>query len=88
MLLEFIATLDLQYPPSKRTLFEEIIPRVAELLDLGKEATYEEIVVSFLEAQAMDLGMERFKIYSFTDFFNEIIERSKTYDEKRIKLIK
>ncbi len=88
LLLEFISALDLQYPPSKRTLFEEIIPRVAELLDLGKEATYEEIVVSFLEAQAMDLGMERFKIYSFTDFFNEIIERSKTYDEKKDKINK
>lgn len=85
---EFIAALDLQFSPSLRTLFEEIVPRVADLLDLDKNASYEEIVVSFLEVQAMDLGMERFKIYTFTDFFNEIVEKSKTYNEKDEKINK
>jgi len=88
ILKEFILALDLQLPPSKRTLFEEIIPRVADLLDLDKSASYEEIVVSFLEVQAMDLGMERFKVYSFTEFFNEIVEKSRTYDEKDEKVNK
>jgi len=88
ILKEFILALDLQLPPSKRTLFEEIIPRVADLLDLDKSASYEEIVVSFLEVQAMDLGMERFKVYSFTEFFNEIVEKSRTYDGKDEKVNK
>ncbi len=82
---EFISSLDLDVPPSYRSIFEIIIPRIAELLDLDKNATYEEIVVSFLEAQAMELEVERFKIYTFTEFFNQIIEKSIKYNDKEDK---
>ena len=76
---EFIQTLDLDSPPSCRTLFEEIIPRIAELLDLKKSASYEDIVINFLEVQAVDLEMERFKIYSFSDFYDEIMTKSRDF---------
>lgn len=78
-ILEFIKALNIEAPPSKRTLFEEIIPRVAELLDLGPQASYEEIIVNFLEVQAMDLDMERFKIYKCKDFIREVIEKGRNY---------
>ena len=78
-LKEFTKALNIEAPASKRVLFEEIVPRVAELLDLGQEASYEEIIVSFLEVQAMDLDMERFKIYSFKDFIGQIRQKSKNY---------
>lgn len=82
---EFIKAFDLEVDPSLRSLFEEIIPRLAELLDLDKNASYEEIVINFLEVLAMDLEIERFKIYSFNEFFKEIIEKSKDYDIKEEK---
>ena len=79
IILEFIKALNIEGKLSKRTLFEEIIPRLAELLDLDQNASYEEIVLNFLEVQAMDLAMERFKIYKFKDFMAEILEKSKNF---------
>ena len=83
---EFIHTLDLDSPPSRRTLFEEIIPRIAELLSLKKNASYEDIVINFLEVQAVDLEMERFKIYSFSDFYDEIMIKSRDFTVRSYQL--
>ncbi len=74
---EFIQALDLDIPSSLRSLLEQIVPRLTELLDLDENASYEEIIVSFLEVLAMDLEIERFKIYTFKEFFNAILEKSK-----------
>lgn len=87
---EFIWAFNLDIEPSLRSLLEDITPRLAELMDLGKNASYEKIITSFLEILAMDLGIERFKIYSFEEFINEIIIKSRDYDkieEKNNKVI-
>jgi len=65
-------TLGFKGIPYKRLLFEFIIPKLALLLDMGKNSTYEEIVIAILEYLAFDIGTERFKIYTFKDFLQEV----------------
>ncbi len=54
--------------PYRRLLYEHIIPKLASLLEVGKESSYEELVIAILELIAVDHGIERFKIYSFSQF--------------------
>ena len=76
---EFAESLNVEGPVSLRLLFEELIPRVAQLLGLGAGASYETIITRFLEIQGMELGMERFRIYGFREFVDLIKEKSRDY---------
>lgn len=58
--------------PHRRMLFEFIIPRVVDLMDLGKDRDYEDICIELCELIALELEMERFKIYELSDFLKEI----------------
>jgi len=61
--------------PFRRMLFEYIIPKLAELLGLQKDVSYEEIVLAIFEEAAQRYGIERFKIYSFEDLEDEVLEK-------------
>lgn len=61
--------------PPRRLLMERIIPRLMELLNIKKEAGYEEIVLLCLEELAGLYGLERFKVYDVKDFVAEIKRR-------------
>lgn len=61
--------------PSKRLLFEYIIPKLAELLELEEDVSYEDIVLAIFEEAAQRYGIERFKIYSFEDIEDEVLEK-------------
>lgn len=65
-------TLGFKDIPYRRLLFEYIVPKLSLLLDLGKNSSYEEIVIAVLEHLAFSIGTERFKIYTFKDFLQEI----------------
>ena len=65
-------TIGLQGIPYRRLLFEHIIPKLALLLGLEKESSYEEVVIAILELIAFDNNVERFKFYSIHEFSNEI----------------
>lgn len=58
--------------PFRRLLLEHIIPKLAFLLDLKKESSYEELVIAILEIIAVGHNMDRFRIYSWDDFLGEI----------------
>lgn len=58
--------------PYQRMLMEYIIPRLAELLNIDKKSSYEEITVVLLEALAKKYGIECFKIYEFEEFLLKI----------------
>lgn len=58
--------------PYRRMLFEQIVPRLAELLNIPRTADYEEIAILLLEQLAFRYQVERFKIYTFEEFLNEI----------------
>lgn len=55
---------------SKRDLFEYIIPKLGKLMELEKDFTYEDFFVSLLEEKAKDLGIDRYRIYDYTDLKN------------------
>ncbi len=58
--------------PYRRMLFEHIVPRLAELLNIPRTADYEEIAVLLLEQVACGYQVERFRIYTFQEFLNEV----------------
>ena len=53
--------------PNRRALFETIIPRLASMLGIKKDFTYEDLLIGLLENQAENLGIDRFNIYSFEE---------------------
>lgn len=61
--------------PYRRMLFEHIIPKLVELLDIDKNSTYEDIVFALYERAAENYGVERFKIYSFEDLEDKVLEK-------------
>lgn len=70
-------TLGLKNIPYRRLLFENIIPKLSALLDLSKENSYEDIAVLILEYLAEEYKIDRFKIYTFDQLFDEIAARYK-----------
>ncbi len=56
----------------RRALFEEIIPKVSTILNLGRESNYEDIVIGLLERVAGQLKLEKFRVYSFEEMCDEI----------------
>ena len=74
---EIAQTMGLQDISPMRFLFEHLMPRVAEALNLHQNSTYEDIVIGVAEWMAEKLGIERFKIYSVNDFLNEIRQHPK-----------
>ncbi|SHH87871.1 patatin-like phospholipase family protein [Clostridium grantii] len=66
--------------PHKRMLFEFIIPRIVELMNISKEKDYEDICIELCEIIAMELEMNRFQVYQVNDFLKEIINKYKESD--------
>lgn len=62
----------LRLPPRdyRRSLFEGIIPRLADYLELNKDIGYGEIIIELLEKKALNLGIERFKLYDFPELLS------------------
>lgn len=66
---------------SKRMLFEEIVPIIADLLKLPKTATYEDIFIELMEVIALERNVEKFKIYTINSFI-DAIESSMPIEDK------
>jgi NTE family protein len=58
--------------PYRRLLLEYIIPKLTLLFNLNKKSSYEEVAVAILELLAQEQGLERFNIYTFHNFLEEI----------------
>lgn len=71
-ILQLGETLGFSGIPYRRLLYEHIIPKLAALLDLKKENSYEELTIALLEFMALENKMERFKIYSFSEFLDTV----------------
>lgn len=76
-ILEIGRIFNLKKIPYHRMLFEKIIPRLIKLMDLDKECNYEEIVIALLERAAQKINLNRFQIYSTTDFMEKIKQKYK-----------
>ncbi len=66
--------------PYRRLLLEYVIPKLTLLLDLEKNSSYEDLVIGILEVLAVNINVERFKVYSFKEFLLEI---KKGYSNKK-----
>lgn len=61
--------------PPKRMLFEYILPRLADLLCLSKENSYQDILIGICEELADDIPLERFHFYTVYEFIKTIQEK-------------
>ncbi len=59
----------------RRALFEVIIPRLAGFLDIDDEHDYIDIIIEVSEVIAKKIGLEKLKIYDFSEFIQEISEK-------------
>ncbi|MFP4661818.1 MAG: patatin-like phospholipase family protein [Halanaerobiales bacterium] len=71
----------------ERLLFEKIVPKLAVLLDVEDECDYEEIVIALLEYAAKAFEIDRFKIYRFEEFVEEISNNYYKHQELESKNI-
>lgn len=76
-ILEIGKILKIEDVPYRRALFEFIIPKLNNILGLDKKNDYEDILIMFLEYLAEEYEVERFKIYGYEEFLENVIERHK-----------
>ncbi len=70
--------------PLEKSLLEDIIPKLDSAFSL-KNNSYLDLLIELLEVKALELGLERFKVYEFTDLFNKALVGStslSTIEEK------
>lgn len=78
--------------PDRRLLFEFIIPKLASVMGLYREFTYEDFIIGLLEKRAEAAYIERFKIYKFEELLdlvkcNPIIKEDEVETTKLEKII-
>ena len=72
----------------RRALFEVIIPRIAGFLDIDDEHDYIDIIIAVSEVIAKKIGLEKLKIYDFSEFIQEISEKYRPAEVSISKLPK
>lgn len=73
--------------PNKRALFEFINPKLFSLLGVNKEEDYEEIFYALIEKLAEIFEIERFKVYSYDELTELVMERLRLGQEKETGVI-
>jgi NTE family protein len=66
----------------KRGLFEYIIPRIADLADIPKTSSYEDVSIEVIERIAAALDVERFRIYSIREILDAIKSKYESSEGK------
>lgn len=69
---------------SKRMLFEEIVPKVAYLLNLPAKSSYEDVAIGLLESVAESLGIERFRFYTVEELYSTVFQQYMVRNEEFI----
>ena len=59
--------------PNRRLLFERIVPKLVEILKLPADCHYQDIALALAEKIALEVQVDRFRIYSFAEFIEQII---------------
>ena len=76
-ILDIGKSMGLDNIPPKRMLFEFILPNISKYLNLGKEDTYQDIIIALFETMARERNIEKFKIYSLSEFFSLVMDNEK-----------
>ena len=64
--------LNINLNPSKRVLFEKLVPKMGSLLGLKEDFSYEDLLIALLEKKAKDLGIKVYQIYDFEVLLKEV----------------
>jgi NTE family protein len=60
--------------PRSRLLFERVLPKLVEILKLPENCSYGDIALALAEKIAIEVGVNRFKIYTFDELVERIIK--------------
>ena len=74
--------LSLPEEPYLRSFFENLIPKLVNLLEIDYETNYAAVVIRLLEKLALHLKIDRYKIYSF----EELLKMTRKTMKKRMKI--
>lgn len=77
LIIDIGISMGLEEIPPKRMLFEFILPNLSKYFNLNKEDNYQDIIIALLENMAKEREIEKFKIYSLSDFFYMIKDNEK-----------
>lgn len=77
LIIDVGKSMGLEEIPPKRMLFEFILPNLSKYFNLNKEDNYQDIIIALLENMAKEREIEKFKIYSLSDFFYMIKDNEK-----------
>lgn len=58
--------------PYRRSLLENIIPKLCSILSIERNCSYEDLLITLLERKAERLNIKRFKIYTFEELLSEV----------------
>jgi len=70
--------------PYKRSLFEDIIPKICSLLSIDKDYDYEDILIYLLEKKAEKCKIDRFKIYTFEELLSKVADKKITNNKEEV----
>ncbi|SHJ66042.1 patatin-like phospholipase family protein [Paramaledivibacter caminithermalis] len=79
--------LGIEHMPYRRMLFEAIIPRLGELLNIGRDGGYEDIILAIYERIAERYRIEKFRLYNFENFEDEVLSKYRPYRGNVSKMI-
>ncbi len=76
-ILKMGSILGVEDMPYRRMLFEHIIPKIGELLEVDRDEKYEDIILALYERVAKEHGVKRFKVYEYKDFEDAVANKFK-----------
>jgi len=77
--------LSLAEEPYRRSFFENLIPKLINLLDIDYQSSYTEIVIRLLEELAAYLKIDRYKIYTFEELLKTVRENYHKKDKNFVR---
>ncbi len=75
--------LNIKKEVSKRTLMENIIPKIIEVLDIHKNSSYKDIFYSIYETKLEENNINKIELYDFNKVV-QICNRKMTYDKLQV----
>ncbi len=69
--------------PHRRLLFEKILPKLVEVMKLPEDCSYGDIAVALAEKIAMEVKVDRFKIYTLSELIDSITKKYNAYSKSK-----
>lgn len=73
--------------PYRRSLFENIIPKIYSIASIDFSNNYEELIIYLLEKKAEKLEIERFKLYEIQELMEKAQEREIEFNQEEENIL-